>query len=321
VSASDSSAQTKTGRRIVFAGTPEFSVACLDAALASAWEVVAVYTQPDRPSGRGRQRLPSPVKQRALAAGIAVFQPESLRSPLARRELESLEPDLIVVVAYGLLLTTQILAAPRIGCWNVHASILPRWRGAAPIQRALLAGDRETGVDLMQMEKGLDTGPVLLSRRTPIGADDTGASLHDRLSRLGAELLAEGLDRLAADTLPPAQAQSDAGITYASKIEKSEAVLDFNESCQVLERKVRAFTPWPIAETMLLGERIRVHSAQAIVCKTVSARGAIVHADRSGIDLACSDGVLRVTRIQRDGGKPISAAEYMNARGELKHFS
>jgi methionyl-tRNA formyltransferase len=306
---------------LVFAGTPEFSVPCLDAVLASGLEVVGVYMQPDRPSGRGRTLSASPIKQRAVAARIPVFQPLSMRDPATRRHLESLHADLMIVVAYGLILTPQVLAAPRLGCWNVHASILPRWRGAAPIQRALLAGDAETGVDLMQMEKGLDTGPVLLSRRTQILATDTGGSLHDRLSLLGADVLREGLQRLAAGTMPMPQPQPSVGVTYADKIDKSEALLDFSESCFALERKVRAFCPWPIAETVLMGERVRIHGAVARSASVSAAPGTVVGADRSGIDIACADGMLRLTRLQRDGGKPINAAEYFNARPALRQLA
>src|SRR3982751_1337344 len=190
--------------RLVFAGTPEFAVPCLEACLAAPVDVVAVYTQPDRPAGRGRKLTPRPVKERALKAGIPVEQPETLKAPDAQQRLAGYAPDLMVVVAYGLILPKKVLAIPRLGCWNVHASLLPRWRGAAPIQRAILAGDDESGVDLMQMEAGLDTGPVFVERRTPITADDTGGSLHDRLSALGADALAEGLRRtLAGETLAP----------------------------------------------------------------------------------------------------------------------
>jgi methionyl-tRNA formyltransferase len=280
-------------------------------------DLVGVYTQPDRPAGRGRDLTASPVKQRAIEAGIPVFQPESLRTPVARRELESLIPDLMIVVAYGLILTPQVLATPNAGCWNVHASILPRWRGAAPIQRALMAGDTETGVDLMQMEKGLDTGPVLLSRRAPILSTDSAGSLHDRLATLGADLLAEGLQRWRAGALPPPRRQDEHGVCYAAKIEKHEAILDFELSCVVLERKVRAFSPWPIAETVLLGERVRVHAAVAIPGPVAAPPGALLRASRSGIDVACGDGVLSISRLQRDGGKAISAGDYVNARPSL----
>jgi len=250
--------------RLVFAGTPDFSVPSLQACLAADCDVVAVYTQPDRPSGRGRKLSPSAVKSAANAAGVPVEQPESLRSVEARQRLAEWQPHLLVVVAYGLILPRAVLALPRHGCWNVHASLLPRWRGAAPIQRAILAGDTETGVDLMQMEAGLDTGPVLLERRTPIAADETGGSLHDRLAVLGAEALAEGLRHLLAGTLPEPVAQSAEGIIYAHKLEKSEALLDWNATAIELERKVRAFDPWPVAEARIGGERLRIWAARAL---------------------------------------------------------
>jgi len=250
--------------RLVFAGTPEFALPCLRACVDAPVDVVAVYTQPDRPAGRGRQLLASPVKQEALAAGIPVEQPETLKDIDARRQLRRYAADLLVVVAYGLILPRRVLALPRLGCWNVHASLLPRWRGAAPIQRAILAGDSESGVDLMQMEAGLDTGPILLERRTPIASDETGGSLHDRLAALGADVLAEGLARIAqGESLRP-QPQAEAGVTYAHKIDKSEARLDWDESAIALERKVRAFNPWPIAEAVIQGERLRIWSAQAL---------------------------------------------------------
>lgn len=304
--------------RIVFAGTPEFALPCLEAVLASGHDLIGVYTQPDRRSGRGQSVTGSPIRLRAAAAQAPVFQPATLRDPAARRELEGLRPDLIIVVAYGLILTSQVLAIPRFGCWNVHASALPRWRGAAPIQRALLAGDSETGVDLMQMEKGLDTGPVLLSRRTDILSDDTGGSLHDRLSLLGGDLLSEGLRRLGDGTLPPARPQSSLGITYAAKIDKAEAVLDLRASAAELERKIRAFHPWPIAETVVASERVRVHSAIVLSCRHNQPAGTLLATGRDGIDLACGDGALRLVRLQRDGGRPISALDYLNARPELR---
>ncbi|MBU6246943.1 MAG: methionyl-tRNA formyltransferase [Xanthomonadaceae bacterium] len=304
--------------RIVFAGTPEFSVPCLDACRASGAEVVAVYTQPDRPAGRGRKLTPSPVKQAALDAGIPVEQPESLKDAEARERLAAHAPDLMVVVAYGLILPRKVLAIPRLGCWNVHASLLPRWRGAAPIQRAILAGDAESGVDLMQMEAGLDTGPVLLERRTPIGPDATGGSLHDRLSALGAEVLAEGLRRVMAGETLTATPQPEAGATYAHKLDKAEAQLDFARPAIELERQVRAFDPWPVAEGEIAGERVRVWAARAIGTVPGAAAGAVIAASRDGIDIACGSGALRVTAIQRAGGKRISAADYLNARAELR---
>ena len=304
--------------RLVFAGTPDFSVPCLAACRASGAEVVAVYTQPDRPAGRGRKLTPSPVKQAALEAGIPVEQPESLKDIAARERLAAYRPDLMVVVAYGLILPRKVLAIPRLGCWNVHASLLPRWRGAAPIQRAILAGDLESGVDLMQMEAGLDTGPVLLERRTPIGPDDTGGSLHDRLAALGADVLGEGLRRVMAGETLVATAQPESGVTYAHKLDKAEAQLDFHRPAIELERQVRAFDPWPVAEGEIAGERVRVWAAKAIDVPAGAAAGTVLAANRDGIDIACGIGALRVTALQRAGGKRIGAVDYLNARSELR---
>lgn len=279
---------------------------------------MAVYTQPDRPAGRGRKLTPSPVKQAALAAGIPVEQPESLKTIEARETLAAYRPDLMVVVAYGLILPRKVLAIPRLGCWNVHASLLPRWRGAAPIQRAILAGDAESGVDLMQMEAGLDTGPVLLERRTAITREDTGGSLHDRLSLLGADALIEGLQRAIAGESMPARPQSDDGVMYAHKLEKAEARLDFTRAAIALERQVRAFDPWPVAEGEIAGEQVRIWAAHAIDDATTVLPGQVIGAQRHGIDIACGEGVLRVTALQRAGGKRISATDYLNARPELR---
>ena len=299
--------------RLVFAGTPDFAVPSLRAA-AQRGEVVAVYTQPDRPAGRGRELQPSPVKREALLRGIPVLQPESLKSQLSRDALRALQPDLLIVVAYGLLLPQKVLDIPRHGCWNVHASLLPRWRGAAPIQRAIEAGDSETGVCLMQMEKGLDTGPVLLSQRIAIGAAETAGQLHDRLAALGAQTLADGLGLLRAGMRPVAQPQPDAGATYARKLDKAEARLDWSRPATELAAQVRAFNPWPMAETELAGERVRIHAAIALPPAHAAAPGTVLAAGRDGIDIASGDGALRVQRLQRAGGKPVSAADYLNAR-------
>ena len=303
--------------RIVFAGTPDFAVPCLDAALAAGHQVVAVYTQPDRPAGRGRALTASPVKQRALAAGVPVEQPENFKTVESRQRLAAYRPDLMIVVAYGLILSQKVLDIPAHGCWNVHASLLPRWRGAAPIQRAIAAGDAETGVCLMRMEKGLDTGPVYLRRAVPIAVDETGGSLHDKLAALGADLVTDGLQRLAAGALPLPETQSEMGVEYAHKLDKREAVLDLERPALELERQVRAFSPWPVAELTLGGERLRVHAAKAVPSTSRRAPGEIVQADREGIDVATGDGVLRLVRVQREGGRPVSAQEYLNARNDL----
>ena len=302
--------------RIVFAGTPAFAVPSLRAAAARG-EVVAAYTQPDRPAGRGRALQASPVSQAAQELGIPVVKPASLKPQSVRDALSALQPDLLVVVAYGLILPKAVLAIPREGCWNVHASLLPRWRGAAPIQRAIEAGDTDTGVCLMRMEAGLDTGPVLLSQQTAIASDDTAGDLHDHLAVLGAQVLADGLGLLRAGIRPVPRPQPEAGVTYAHKLEKAEARLDWSQPAAVLARKVRAFQPWPVAEAELAGERVRIHAAQALPLASARPPGTLLHAGRDGIDIACGDGALRITRLQRDGGRVVEAADYANARRDL----
>ena len=302
--------------RIVFAGTPDFAVPCLRAAAARN-EVVAVYTQPDRPAGRGRGLTPSPVKREAIARGIPVLQPENFKAQVSRDALAALQPDVMVVVAYGLILPQSVLDIPAYGCWNVHASLLPRWRGAAPIQRAIQAGDTETGVCLMQMERGLDTGPVLLSQALPIGESDTGGQLHDRLSELGAQVLSDGLGLLRAGILPVARAQPVEGVTYAHKLDKAEARLDWTQPAEALARTVRAFNPWPMAEAQLAGERVRIHGAVPLALEHRAAPGTVLLAGRDGIDVACGEGALRIRVLQREGGRAITAADYLNARREL----
>jgi methionyl-tRNA formyltransferase len=299
--------------RIVFAGTPEFAVPSLRAA-ANATEVVAVYTQPDRPAGRGRALTPSPVKLEAIRRGIPVVQPETLRTRDAREALRALQPDLMVVVAYGMLLPQSILDVPQYGCWNVHASLLPRWRGAAPIQRAIEAGDTETGVCLMQMEKGLDTGPVLLRKTTPIGPETTGGELHDALSILGAQVLADGLKLQRIGIRPQPVPQPEEGATYARKLEKADARLDWTQPAPALANKVRAFHPWPIADAVLGGERVRIHAASALSLAHAAAPGSVLVAGREGIDVACGEGALRIRSLQREGGRAVDAADYLNAR-------
>ncbi|PZP60480.1 MULTISPECIES: methionyl-tRNA formyltransferase [Pseudoxanthomonas] len=302
--------------KIVFAGTPDFAVPSLRAAVRHN-EVVAVYTQPDRPAGRGRGLTASPVKLEAVKRGIPVLQPETLRNPETQAALRQMAPDVMVVVAYGLILPRAVLEIPRYGCWNVHASLLPRWRGAAPIQRAIEAGDSESGVCLMQMEAGLDTGPVLLSLSAPISETDTGGQLHDRLAELGGQVLADGLGLLRAGIRPVPRPQPAQGVTYAHKLDKAEARLDWTQPAAVLARKVRAFVPWPIAEGEVAGERLRIHGAIAIDLAHNAAPGTLLAATRQGLDIACGQGALRLRVVQREGGKAITAADYLNARRDL----
>lgn len=302
--------------KIVFAGTPEFAVPSLRAA-ARHNEVVAVYTQPDRPAGRGRGLSASPVKLEALRRGIPVLQPQTLRDPGTQAALRALAPDLMVVVAYGLILPRAVLEIPRHGCWNVHASLLPRWRGAAPIQRAIEAGDSQSGVCLMQMDAGLDTGPVILRQATPISETDTAGLLHDRLAELGAQVLADGLGLLRAGIRPIPTPQPAEGVTYAHKLDKAEARLDWSQPAAALARKVRAFMPWPIAEATVAGERLRIHGAVALDLHHQAAPGTLLAATRQGLDIACGAGALRLRVVQREGGKAITAADYLNARRDL----
>ncbi|HEY1036793.1 MAG TPA: methionyl-tRNA formyltransferase [Pseudoxanthomonas sp.] len=302
--------------RIVFAGTPAFAVPSLRAAHAH-HEVVAVYTQPDRPAGRGRGLTPSPVKLEAIQRGIPVLQPLSLKKKSTQDALRELQPDVMIVVAYGLILPQAVLDIPQYGCWNVHASLLPRWRGAAPIQRAIEAGDDETGVCLMQMEAGLDTGPVLLAQSLEIGAEETGGQLHDRLSDLGAQVLRDALGLLRAGVRLPPHPQPEEGVAYAHKLDKAEAKLDWAQPAEVLARKVRAFNPWPVAEANLAGERLRIHGAVSLDEAHDAAPGTLLGASRQGLDVACGHGVLRLRVVQREGGKAITAADYLNARRDL----
>lgn len=297
--------------RIAFAGTPEFAVPALRALLASKHDVVGVWTQPDRPAGRGRRPRPSPVKAVAGEAGVPVHQPDSLSTPDEQDAMASAAPDLLVVVAYGLLLPGAVLSLPARGCVNLHASLLPRWRGAAPIQRAMLAGDDETGVCLMRMEAGLDTGPVYDCRRTPIRPDDTGGTLHDRLAELGAELLRADLDPLLQGVLAP-QPQPAAGVTYARKLDKAEARIDWSEDAAGIARRVAAFNPWPVAETDWEGARLRIWRAQPLDARADDAPGVVTAAGPDGIDVACGRGTLRLLELQAPGGRPLPAAAFVN---------
>jgi methionyl-tRNA formyltransferase len=305
-------AEATSALKVIFAGTPEFAVAALEALLGSKHEVVAVYTQPDRPAGRGRKLAASPVKQCARAAGIDVYQPESLRDTDIQQQLRSHQADVMVVVAYGLLLPEAVLLIPRLGCLNIHASLLPRWRGAAPIQQAILAGDTVTGVTIMQMDTGLDTGDCLTQKRCAIGTDDTAATLHDRLAALGAAALLETLDELVAGTAE-AMPQDDAAATYAGKLSKAQAELDWQKPAVVLDRQVRAFNPWPVAQTHWQGVTLRVWRATPGDAAVTAAPGTVLGADAAGICVAAAAGVLVIEELQLPGKRRMTAGEFINA--------
>lgn len=299
--------------RLLFAGTPDFALPSLDALAASRHELLGVLTQPDRPAGRGRHLTPSPVKRRALALKLPLWQPETLKDAALLDELAALAPDAIVVAAYGLLLPRAVLELPRYGCVNVHASLLPRWRGAAPIARAILAGDSETGITIMRMNEGLDTGDILSRQACPIEPEATAGELHDRLAELGASLLLRTLDDLEAGRAAPTP-QDDAAACYARRLDKSEAALDWNLSATQLARAVRAFNPWPVAHAGLNGERLRIWRARAVERQTDAAPGTILAAGGEGIDVAAGEGALRILELQWPGGRRLAAADAARGR-------
>jgi methionyl-tRNA formyltransferase len=302
--------------RIVFAGTPDFAAASLQALLESHHNVIAVYTQPDRPAGRGRKLTPSPVKKLALEQGIEVRQPLSLKDADAQQDLAALRPDLMVVVAYGLLLPGAVLETPRLGCINVHASLLPRWRGAAPIHRALLAGDTETGVTIMQMDAGLDTGDMLLKAHCPILPDDSSGDLHDRLAVIGARALVQSLDAIANGSIAREQ-QNDDAACYAHKLDKQEGSIDWQHSAAQLARQIRGLSPWPVAFTQIGDKTLRIWAATALEAHSDAVPGTLISTDKNSICVACGQGVLSLKRLQLPGGKPLDSADILNSRRDI----
>ncbi len=304
--------------RVVYAGTPEFSVPALQALCDSEHDVVAVYTQPDRRAGRGRKLAESPVKVAARAQGLPVEQPPSFKEAATLATLQTYRADVMVVAAYGLILPVDVLSAPVHGCLNIHASLLPRWRGAAPIQRAIEAGDSKTGITIMQMDKGLDTGDMLHKAECDIHPETIAASLHDTLARLGADALMKTLATLQQGKLTPV-AQDDSLATYARKLEKSEALINWNDSAESIHRRVCAFNPWPVAQTMVEGETLRIWEsvlpveAQAILDTESFVPGTVVRTD-SAVDVMTGDGVLRLLKVQPPGKKPMLISDYLNSR-------
>src|SRR5450830_57526 len=308
-----------TAMKIIYAGTPEFAAVALNALYDTGHEITLVLTQPDRPAGRGMQLQASPVKQCALAHGTPVAQPVSLRLdgkyPEVAREadvlLRATAHDVMIVAAYGLILPRSVLEIARLGCINIHASLLPRWRGAAPIHRAIEAGDVETGVTIMQMEEGLDTGPMLSMQAVPIAADDTTASLHDKLAALGGKMIVDALEKLQQGQLP-ATPQPELGANYAAKVSKEEAALDFRQSAEVLARKIRAFNPFPGASAQFGEVTVKLWQAQALPGKSAAAPGTVLSANaQDGVQIACADGVLQVAELQKPGGKRLPVAEFL----------
>ncbi|HID4048021.1 TPA: methionyl-tRNA formyltransferase [Pluralibacter gergoviae] len=301
--------------RIIFAGTPDFAARHLDALLSSGHQIVGVFTQPDRPAGRGKKLMPSPVKALAEEKGLPVFQPVSLRPEENQQLVADLQADVMVVVAYGLILPKAVLTMPRLGCINVHGSLLPRWRGAAPIQRALWAGDSETGVTIMQMDVGLDTGDMLHKLACPITAEDTSATLYDKLAELGPQGLIETLKQLASGTATP-EVQDEARVTYAEKLSKEEARVDWTLSAAQLERCIRAFNPWPMGWFEIEGQPVKVWAASVIADAADAAPGTILDVSKQGIRVATGDGILNLLSLQPAGKKAMSAQDLLNSRRE-----
>jgi methionyl-tRNA formyltransferase len=299
--------------KIIYAGTPEFAVPALDRLLQSEHQIVAVYTQPDRPAGRGRKLMQSPVKVCALAHDVPVMQPQSLKDPSEQPGLAALKPDLMVVAAYGLILPLAVLDTPRLGCINIHASLLPRWRGAAPIQRAIMAADKESGITIMQMNEGLDTGNMLATSRLPILPEWTSADLHDELKQLGGELLMQTLTKLESNQLS-GQVQNDSEATYAHRLEKAEAQIDWDKDAMTIRQEIRAFVPWPVSFTHLNEKMLRVWRAEIDLTHHHESPGYIIEHNREGIYVSCKDSVLQISELQFAGKNRLTAAEALNAR-------
>ncbi|ASB72710.1 TPA: methionyl-tRNA formyltransferase [Enterobacter hormaechei subsp. hoffmannii] len=304
-----------TSLRIIFAGTPDFAARHLDALLTSGHQIVGVFTQPDRPAGRGKKLMPGPVKVLAETHGVPVFQPASLRPEENQKLVADLNADVMVVVAYGLILPKAVLDMPRLGCVNVHGSLLPRWRGAAPIQRALWAGDAETGVTIMKMDIGLDTGDMLYKLACPITAEDTSATLYDKLADLGPQGLIETLQQLADNTATP-EVQDEAQVTYAEKLSKEEARIDWSLSAAQLERCIRAFNPWPMSWLMIDEQPVKVWKASVINGNASAEPGTIIDASKNGIQVATGEGILNLESLQPAGKKAMSAQDLLNSRRE-----
>lgn len=305
-----STAPARTGLRVIFGGTPEFAARHLQALIDDGCQIVAVFTQPDRPSGRGKKLAASPVKELALAHQLPLFQPPSLKSPEVQQQIRDLNADLFIVVAYGLMVPEAVLSTPRHGCINVHASLLPRWRGAAPIQRAIEAGDTQTGITIMQMDIGLDTGDMLAKVSCSIDPDETGGSLHDKLARIGPPALLATLDAISANALRPVK-QDDSQTTYASKISKAEAGIDWHQTALAIDRKVRAFNPFPVAFTGLEGQILRIWLAEALNKTPAAAPGTVIAVDEKGIAVACGEGALLIREAQLSGKKRLPVADIL----------
>ena len=299
--------------RIIFAGTPDFAASALTALIGSEHEVIAVYTQPDRPAGRGRKLRASPVKEVALEHNIPVLQPNNLKEAETQDELRSFNADVMVVAAYGLILPQVVLDIPRLGCLNIHASLLPRWRGAAPIQRAIAAGDKKSGITIMQMNAGLDTGDILQLSTTPITDKDNGGDLHDRLAEIGATAILETLKKLTSIT--PIK-QDDSLANYAHKLDKKEAIINWQDSAENINRLIRAFNPWPVAFTYLNDKTLRIWQAQALPENSELEAGTVITCNKKGVDISCGEGTLRLLKLQPSGSKAMDVASFMNGHAK-----